>query len=202
VVRAGVVELADTPALGAGAARRGGSSPSARTSLGPLPDCLAMATDERTADELIPHQPYCMGCGPENPATLGLRLRREGARIHGEATLGRIHEGAPGYAHGGAVATLLDDAFGFVAMGSGHPAVTARLEVDYRAPVLIGQPLVIETWDESERPEDRKRHLRGELRDAGGKVLAEASALFVRVDPSHFHNAAGRMPDHWGEVPW
>ena len=28
--RAGVVELADTPALGAGAARRGGSSPSAR----------------------------------------------------------------------------------------------------------------------------------------------------------------------------
>src|SRR4051812_32589966 len=30
--RAGVVELVDTPALGAGAARRGGSSPSARIS--------------------------------------------------------------------------------------------------------------------------------------------------------------------------
>src|SRR4051812_2642102 len=36
---AGVVELVDTPALGAGAARCGGSSPSARISPGCAPDC-------------------------------------------------------------------------------------------------------------------------------------------------------------------
>jgi acyl-coenzyme A thioesterase PaaI-like protein len=153
-------------------------------------------------DWLRPHQPHCLGCGAENPAGLGLKVRREGDRLFGEATLTAHHQGAPGYAHGGAVATVLDDALGFVAMLTGRPAVTARLEIDYRAPVLIGTPLTVEAWDETPDAEDRKRRLRATLRDADGTMLAEASGLFVCVDPSHFHNDAGRMPEHWGEVPW
>jgi acyl-coenzyme A thioesterase PaaI-like protein len=159
------------------------------------------SNDRSPTGFLTPHSARCLGCGPDNPAGINLRVREEGGRIVGEATLGSDHEGAPGYAHGGAVATLLDDAFGFVAMLTGHPAVTARLEVDYRAPVLTGTPLAVEAWDESE-PGDRKRRLRGVLRDADGRVLAEGSALFVVVDPSHFHDAAGGMPDHWRKVPW
>jgi acyl-coenzyme A thioesterase PaaI-like protein len=163
-------------------------------------DAPAMPDDHPT-EWLPPHQPRCLGCGPDNPAGIGLRVRRDGDHVVGEATLNVNHEGAPGYAHGGAVATLLDDAFGFVAMLGGHPAVTARLEVDYRAPVLIGRPLSVEAWDEAE-PGERKRRLRGVLRDEDGKVLAEASALFVVVDPSHFHDEAGGMPEHWRKVPW
>src|SRR3954451_24715774 len=44
--RAGVVESVDTPALGAGAARRGGSSPSART-LRPRPGVRQPGTTAR-----------------------------------------------------------------------------------------------------------------------------------------------------------
>src|SRR4051794_4303155 len=40
--RAGVVELADTPALGAGGASRGGSNPSARMTAS-APGCVALA---------------------------------------------------------------------------------------------------------------------------------------------------------------
>jgi len=29
-----------------------------------------------------PHQPNCMGCGPDNPASLGLKMRPEGDRIY------------------------------------------------------------------------------------------------------------------------
>ncbi|HEU4975339.1 MAG TPA: PaaI family thioesterase [Baekduia sp.] len=159
--------------------------------------------DRETAqdDWLPPHHERCLGCGPGNPAGFGLRARRAGDRVHCEVTLGPDHAGAPGYAHGGAVATILDDAFGFVAMLGGRPAVTARLEVDYRAPVLLGVPLTIEAWDEAP-PGDRKRRLRGILRDPEGTVLAEANGLFVVVDPSHFHAGAGGMPEHWRRVPW
>jgi acyl-coenzyme A thioesterase PaaI-like protein len=158
-------------------------------------------TGEQEGGWLAPHHEQCLGCGPGNPAGFRLRARRVGDRIVGEATVQAAHAGAPGCAHGGAVATLLDDAFGFVAMLGGEPAVTARLEVDYRAPVLVGTPLTIEAWDESP-PGERKRRLRGVLRDAEGRTLAEARGLFVVVDPSHFHDEAGGMPEHWRRVPW
>jgi acyl-coenzyme A thioesterase PaaI-like protein len=150
---------------------------------------------------LPPHQPHCLGCGPDNPSGLKLRVRRVSDRIHGEVVFAVDHAGAPGYAHGGAVATALDDAFGFLAMLGGRPAVTARLEVDYRAPVLVGVPLTVEAWDESPGDGGRTRRLRAVLRDAQGATLAEASGLFVVVDPSHFHHEAGGLPEDW-EVPW
>lgn len=77
--------------------------------------------------ELPPHQPHCLGCGNQNPASLGLRLRRDGDRIRGELTLDRRHEGAPGFVHGGALSTALDDALGSVLMILERPAVTAGL---------------------------------------------------------------------------
>src|SRR4051812_14102503 len=52
VPAAGVVELVDTPALGAGAARCGGSSPSARISPGLGPDCRAAQREPTIAGML------------------------------------------------------------------------------------------------------------------------------------------------------
>ena len=58
------------------------------------------------------HHPHCLGCGDENPASLGLSFVLEGERVRSEFVLDRRHEGAPGFAHGGAVATALDDTLG------------------------------------------------------------------------------------------
>jgi uncharacterized protein (TIGR00369 family) len=166
-----------------------------------------MSTDETapaTATEtawMPPHQPWCMGCGPENPATLGLRVRGQDGRVVGEATLRHKHEGAPGYAHGGAVATLLDDALVLVVRLNGLLGVTARLEIDYRAPVLLEVPLTVDAWEEADR-DGRKLYLAASVRDADGKVLAEARGLFIVVDPSHFHAAAGGKAEPGRELPW
>lgn len=85
-----------------------------------------------------PHQPHCLGCGPENPASLGIRMRPLGDRgVAGEVAFGSAHEGAPGFAHGGAVATALDDALGTLLMRLRTPAVTRRLEVDYLRPAFL-----------------------------------------------------------------
>lgn len=139
---------------------------------------------------LPPHQPHCLGCGPKNPAGLGLRMRREGDRILGEAILDSRHEGAPGFAHGGAVSTLLDDALGSVLMILERPAVTAKLEVDFRRPAFLGRRFEVEAW--AERVEGRKLYLAGQMRD-GREVVAEARGLFVEVEIDHFLRGADRL---------
>jgi acyl-coenzyme A thioesterase PaaI-like protein len=141
------------------------------------------------------HHPNCLGCGTENPASLGLRFEVHGDRVRAAFTLDDRHEGAPGFAHGGALATALDDTLGTLLVLLRRPAVTARLEVDYRRPALIGRRFKVEAW--TEEIDGRKLHLAGEVRD-GGDVVAAARALFLEVDIEHFARG-GRVPDAWRE---
>jgi uncharacterized protein (TIGR00369 family) len=127
---------------------------------------------------------------------MGLKLRIDGDRVRGSVTLDERQEGAPGFAHGGALATLLDDALGTLLVVLQRPAVTANLSIDYRAPVFIGRPLELEAWAES--IDGRKLHLAGKIIDAeSGKLVAEGTALFLEVDLTHFEQGTGR-PIDWG----
>lgn len=147
------------------------------------------------ADGTVPaHQPHCLGCGPENPAGMGLRLRIDGHRVRGTVRFDRRQEGAPGFAHGGAVATVLDDALGTVLVILERPAVTANLNVDFRAPAFLEHDLTVEAW--SDRVDGRKLHLVGRLLD-GDNVVAEARGLFIEVDVNHFRRGGQELPDRW-----
>lgn len=154
-------------------------------------------------DGTVPaHQPHCLGCGPENPAGMGLRLRVEGEQVHGSVRFDRRQEGAPGFAHGGAVATVLDDALGTVLILIERPAVTANLNVDYRAPAFLDRDLTVEAW--CEQIDGRKIRLAGRLLD-DESVIAEARGLFIKVDVSHFRRGGRELPERWatwsGDVP-
>ena len=154
---------------------------------------------------LPPHQPNCLGCGDRNPGSLGVRLRIDGERIRGEVTLDRRHEGAPGYAHGGAVATALDDTLGSLLIVLRKPAVTAKLEIDYRRPAFLGRRFEVEAW--VDHIDGRKLHLAGQLTESG-TVVAEAKGLFLEVEPEHFMRGAKSLPEaddarrHGMGLPW
>lgn len=64
----------------------------------------------------------------------------DGAAI-GSCTLDWRYEGPSTYAHGGVSALLLDQIMGYAVAAAGHPGVTGRLEVRYRATVPLDQPL-------------------------------------------------------------
>ena len=149
---------------------------------------------EPTRDWYPPHQPNCMGCGPDNPANLGLRMRSEGDGVVGEVTFEAIHEGAPGFAHGGAVATALDDAFGMLLMRLRRAAVTRRLEVDYERPCFVGRRYDVSAA--CERIDGRKLWLVAALHE-GGQRVAAAHGLFICVDAEHFLQGD---PDR--QLPW
>ena len=138
-------------------------------------------------EPLPPHHPHCLGCGPENPASVGLKMERDGERVRGSVTLDDRHQGAPGYAHGGAVTTILDDALGMLLFVLRRPAVTARIEVDFRRPAYLSHPFEVEAW--VHEIDGRKLWMLAELRDAG-ELIAAARSLFLEVDPKHFARGA------------
>jgi acyl-coenzyme A thioesterase PaaI-like protein len=153
------------------------------------------------AEPLPPHHANCLGCGDENPAGIGMRMERDGERVRGSVTLDRRHEGAPGYAHGGAVSTILDDALGMLLFILRRPAVTARIEVDFRRPAYLGRPFEAEAW--VDRVDGRKLWLVAALRD-DGELIAEARSLFLEVDPEHFARGveASQDADSALGFPW
>ncbi|HET9073434.1 MAG TPA: PaaI family thioesterase [Solirubrobacteraceae bacterium] len=140
------------------------------------------------------HDAMCMACGPANPHSLGLVTRLDDDRVRGRVRLDARHSGAPGFAHGGALAAIMDDLFGHVLIQVDRPAVTATLTVDFRAPALLGRDLDLEAH--CERIEGRKLSLRGEIRD-GDTIVAEGRAIFVEVDISHWEASGAPLPDSW-----
>lgn len=147
---------------------------------------------------MAPHQPYCLGCGDQNPSALGLRFRRAHDGVVGEIRLDRRHEGAPGFAHGGFVALLLDEAFGMAVVARELSAVTARLTVEYRLPVRIGQRVMAEA--RLDHADGRKLSLSGSVRAEDGTVLVRATALFMTVGREHFLGA-GEVAGPEGPLP-
>jgi len=131
--------------------------------------------------------PDCLVSGKANPMGLAADLSREGDEALLRATLGPAFEGAPGRAHGGVVAALLDEVMGFVLSIHATPAYTGQLTVTYRAPTPIGVELELRARLRSRH--GRKLRIEGRAR-CGETVVAEAEALFVAVEPEHF--AAGR----------
>jgi len=86
---------------------------------------------------------HCFGCGPLNLE--GLRLvfvpGPDGSSVDFEVS--DRYQSWAGMAHGGIVALLLDEAVGWAAWHAGHPGVTGRLQVSYRRPLKLGEPIRI-----------------------------------------------------------
>ena len=123
----------------------------------------------------------CFGCGDRNPIGLKLRFTRIEGGVRAEFTPVLAHEGYVHLTHGGIIATLLDEAMSWAVIDSGRLAVTARMEVQYRRPVPVGEPLAVIGLVERDR--GRLVETRGELRDPGGDLLASSTGRFMRVPP-------------------
>lgn len=136
-------------------------------------------------DALPVHNVRCMVCGVDSGQS---PLLRHFFVASSDAVAARVrfderHQGAPHYAHGGAVAALLDDACGYVAYLVSKIFVTAHLEIDYRRPVLLGAEY--DVLARCTLIEGRKVQLAADLLD-GDTPVAQATGLFIEVELDHF----------------
>jgi len=128
----------------------------------------------------------CFGCGAANPAGMKLSfdLDFDVGRTRGSFTLGPNYGGGAGFAHGGIIAVVLDEAMGKLSKLADEKAVTAEMSITYAKPVPIDKPIRVEGWQEEEKGRNRFRV--AEIRDLEGNLLARGTGRFVVVDPDHF----------------
>ncbi len=136
---------------------------------------------------LPPHYPTCLGCGPEALSGFHLQVRREGDEMVARHVFLERHSGAPGVAHGGAVATVVDDMLGFLLYVAKVPGVTRKLEVEYLTPVLLGVEYEIRARLDSRN--GRKLWVSCEGTDPAGALVFRGSGLFLAVGVEHFRQA-------------
>jgi acyl-coenzyme A thioesterase PaaI-like protein len=139
------------------------------------------------------HRPRSFVSGDPDGDRLRVRYyrRRADDAFVGKVWFGPGSEGPPGFAHGGSMAAVLDEAMGGAAWLAGHVALAARLTIDFRRPLPLGSVATIET--EVTREEERKVHVRG-LLSIGGRSFCEGESLFVEVDPATL-GMAGLKPE-------
>jgi uncharacterized protein (TIGR00369 family) len=137
---------------------------------------------------------HCFGCGAANPAGMKLSfdLDFDARRSRGSFTLGSNYAGGAGFAHGGIIAVVLDEAMGKLSRLTEESAVTAEMQIDYHRPVPVDKPIVVEGWQEQQQGRNRFRV--AEIRDPHGNLLARGKGRFVVVKPSHFAEAQSANP--------
>jgi uncharacterized protein (TIGR00369 family) len=86
---------------------------------------------------------HCFGCGPLNLDGLRLTFVPGSDGSVAEFEVPDRFQSWAGMAHGGVVALMLDEAVGWAAWHAGHPGVTGRLQVSYRRPLKLGEPVRI-----------------------------------------------------------
>ena len=132
----------------------------------------------------------CFGCGGANDAGMKLAfiLDFDARRARGRFILGPNYAGGGGFAHGGIIAVVLDEAMGKLSRLVQEQAVTAEMNIEYHKPVPVDKEIVVEGWQEEEKGRNRFRV--AEIRDPQGNLLARGKGRFVVVEQSHFTGAS------------
>jgi acyl-coenzyme A thioesterase PaaI-like protein len=124
----------------------------------------------------LTHHELCFGCGSANLFGLQMELEPSSDGVAGRFFLKQDHQGPPNVAHGGILASALDEAMAMVIWAEGVLAPTRRLEVDLLAPAPVGVFLQLEAKIESR--DGSKTWVVGSVRDED-RLVAQGRALFV-----------------------
>jgi uncharacterized protein (TIGR00369 family) len=125
----------------------------------------------------------CFVCGENNPNGLRLSFEIDKQR----QTLKTTFEASPtfqgwdGIVHGGIVSTLLDEAMAKLVYELGYHAVTASLEIKFKKPAPILEPLHVfgEITEVNKRLIKAKAH----VAKGDGTILATGKSTFLKQKP-------------------
>ena len=145
-----------------------------------------------------PHN--CFACGELNEIGLHLQLNLEPDRCWTELVMPRRFEGWEGIIHGGILCTVLDEVMAWALVVHDNWGVTARMSIDFRRPVSVGQSIRAEGWIKEARR--RIQVTAGRIVDAEtGTELATAEATYVAASEARKRELKERYGVAVGVVP-
>ena len=123
----------------------------------------------------------CFVCGLENQGGLQLKfhLDKDDRSLSADFTPVKTWQGYKGIVHGGIISTMLDEAMTKLAYSLGMNAVTGKLTVRFKKPLLIGEKVRVtgRIIKESGRTVEAQAIAVKE----DGTVVAEAEGLLVKI---------------------
>lgn len=127
-----------------------------------------------------PNSTYCFVCGVGNPNGLKMKFYEHGpGEVSATYTVPEHFQSYPGIVHGGILASMLDEVVSRAAM-TGEPTrfrSTAKLEIRYRRPAPLGEPLYMRGWVTNDR--GSRATAKAEVRLGDGTLITEAEALLA-----------------------
>jgi uncharacterized protein (TIGR00369 family) len=121
----------------------------------------------------------CFVCGEKNPGGLHLSfdINQEKQTLKTTFVASPTFQGWDGIVHGGIISTLLDEAMAKLVYELGYQAVTASLEIRFKKPAPILEPLLVH----GEITEVGKRLIRAKAHIAkeDGTILATGTSTFL-----------------------
>ncbi len=120
---------------------------------------------------------WCFACGSQNPIGLHLEFQEVNDTYQTQFIGKREHQSYDGILHGGIISTLLDEVTTRYIYVKGMHAVTARLEIRYRRPTPIDEPLTI--IGQINKVRGKMYELSGKIQLADGTVTAEGKSTVI-----------------------
>lgn len=147
----------------------------------------SIETPKADRDQAVkqPNSKHCFVCGVNNESGLAMKFYEHGpGDVTATYEVPEHFQGYPGVVHGGIIAAMLDEVAGRAAMTGKHEQFrySAKLEIKYRKPVPIGEPLLVHGWVVEQR--GSRAIAKADLRQQDGTLLSEAEALLVDLPDS------------------
>lgn len=141
-------------------------------------EAIEAASREAVDEDIVFDPHHCFACGSLNLHGLHLDLHFGGERCWTELSVPARFQGWDGIAHGGIVATILDEVMAWSLVDHDNWGLTARLNVEFKRPVPLERRIRAEGWvtDARRRVIRTKAHL---LDGTSGQVLATAEATYI-----------------------
>ncbi len=138
-----------------------------------------MSTFPEDVDLTFPADGGCFGCSDSNADGLRMRFRRHGEMVYADYVVPEKFHGAPGIAHGGIVAAMLDEvSCAWAVFVRDQRVVTGELSVRYRQPCPVETSVHLEALLADQHP----RYFVVEARvSKDGMLLAQSTGKFFFV---------------------
>ena len=104
--------------------------------------------------------------------------------VYALVNFGRLAQGPPGHAHGGAISAVFDELMGACCWVNGYPAMTAQYTTRFFKPVPLYQDVLYAA--EIKKNDANKIKLKADLISRESVKFAEAKGLFILQDMETF----------------
>jgi acyl-coenzyme A thioesterase PaaI-like protein len=121
----------------------------------------------------------CFGCGKDNPHSLKMTFIQEGDKLISVFVPGESHQSWPGYVHGGALMTALDEGIGRAIVARNIFAVTAKIDIRLKSMAKLGEPLYISA--NVVKQTSRTVEVEAVMQREDESIVAEATAIMYIV---------------------